>query len=67
MEKSNTGGAYVAARVNKGGGLVRGAEGVFFWVFTDGTYRVTNDLGQYQYSHHVSVYGLQTVVPQVTF
>ncbi|XP_008315988.1 galactocerebrosidase isoform X2 [Cynoglossus semilaevis] len=44
MEKSNTGGAYVAARVNKGGGFVRGAEGVFFWVFTDGTYRVTNDL-----------------------
>ncbi|XP_053191340.1 galactocerebrosidase isoform X2 [Scomber japonicus] len=44
MEKVKTGGAFIAARVDKGGQSVRSAKGVFFWVFADGTYKVTNDL-----------------------
>ncbi|XP_046874238.1 galactocerebrosidase isoform X1 [Hypomesus transpacificus] len=44
METVKTGGVYVAARVNKGGGDVRSTRGLFFWVFADGTYKVTNDL-----------------------
>uniref|UniRef100_A0A669BSW4 Galactocerebrosidase n=1 Tax=Oreochromis niloticus TaxID=8128 RepID=A0A669BSW4_ORENI len=31
-------------RVDKGGQSIRSAKGVFFWVFADGTYKVTNDL-----------------------
>lgn len=46
MERRNTGGVFVAARVNKGGQFVRSALGVFFWVFADGTFKVTNDLGE---------------------
>lgn len=46
MESVDTGGVFIAARVNKGGESVRSANGVFFWVFADGTYKVTNDLGQ---------------------
>ncbi|XP_062295853.1 galactocerebrosidase isoform X2 [Scomber scombrus] len=44
MEKVKTGGVFIAARVDKGGQSVRSAKGVFFWVFADGTYKVTNDL-----------------------
>ncbi|XP_039642512.1 galactocerebrosidase isoform X1 [Perca fluviatilis] len=44
MESVKTGGVFVAARVDKGGQSVRSAKGVFFWVFADGTYKVTNDL-----------------------
>ncbi|KAL7872834.1 hypothetical protein AOLI_G00119050 [Acnodon oligacanthus] len=44
MEEENGGGVFVAARVDKGGGSVRSARGIFFWVFADGTYKVTNDL-----------------------
>ncbi|XP_030248078.1 galactocerebrosidase isoform X2 [Sparus aurata] len=44
MESVNTGGVFIAARVDKGGESVRSANGVFFWVFADGTYKVTNDL-----------------------
>ncbi|XP_028995858.1 galactocerebrosidase isoform X1 [Betta splendens] len=44
MESVDTGGVFIAARVNKGGESVRSANGVFFWVFADGTYKVTNDL-----------------------
>lgn len=44
MERAKTGGVFVAARVDKGGGSIRSARGVFFWVFADGTYKVTNDL-----------------------
>ncbi|KAM4624714.1 galactocerebrosidase isoform 2-T2 [Polymixia lowei] len=44
METVKTGGVYIAARVDKGGQSVRSAKGVFFWVFTDGTYKVTNDI-----------------------
>ncbi|XP_072545120.1 galactocerebrosidase [Salminus brasiliensis] len=46
MEKENSGGVFVAARVDKGGGSVRSARGIFFWVFADGTYRVTSDLSR---------------------
>uniref|UniRef100_A0A6Q2YLF7 Galactocerebrosidase n=1 Tax=Esox lucius TaxID=8010 RepID=A0A6Q2YLF7_ESOLU len=44
MESVKTGGVFIAARVDKGGQDVRGAKGVFFWVFADGSYKVTNDL-----------------------
>ncbi|XP_033990648.1 galactocerebrosidase isoform X2 [Trematomus bernacchii] len=44
MESVKTGGVFIAARVDKGGQCVRSARGVFFWVFADGTYKVTNDL-----------------------
>ncbi|XP_034714382.1 galactocerebrosidase isoform X2 [Etheostoma cragini] len=44
MESVKTGGVFIAARVDKGGQSVRSAKGVFFWVFADGTYIVTNDL-----------------------
>ncbi|XP_012682078.1 galactocerebrosidase-like [Clupea harengus] len=45
IETVNTGGVFIAARVDKGGESVREAMGVFFWVFANGTYRVTNDIG----------------------
>ncbi|KAM8913501.1 galactocerebrosidase isoform 1-T1 [Spinachia spinachia] len=44
MESVKMGGVFIAARVDKGGQSVRSARGVFFWVFADGTYKVTNDL-----------------------
>ncbi|XP_054894625.1 galactocerebrosidase isoform X2 [Poeciliopsis prolifica] len=44
MENVKSGGVFVAARVDKGGQSVRSAKGVFFWVFADGSYKVTNDL-----------------------
>ncbi|XP_012992911.3 galactocerebrosidase [Esox lucius] len=44
MESVKTGGVFIAARVDRGGQAVRGAKGVFFWVFADGSYKVTNDL-----------------------
>lgn len=46
MERMKTGGVFIAARVDKGGQQIRSAKGIFFWVFADGTYKVTNDLGQ---------------------
>lgn len=39
-------GVFIAGRVNKGGILIRSARGVFFWIFANGTYRVTGDLGK---------------------
>ncbi|XP_030580847.1 galactocerebrosidase isoform X2 [Archocentrus centrarchus] len=44
MENIKTGGVFVAARVDSGGQSIRRAKGVFFWVFADGTYKLTNDL-----------------------
>ncbi|XP_019958630.2 galactocerebrosidase isoform X1 [Paralichthys olivaceus] len=44
MESIKTSGVFIAARVDKGGQSVRSAKGVFFWVFADGTYKVTNDI-----------------------
>lgn len=47
MESVHTGGVFIAVRVNKGGGVVRSTRGVFFWVYADGTYKVTNDLSKH--------------------
>lgn len=47
MEKAQTGGVFVAARVDRGGQAIRSARGVYFWLLADGTYKVTNDLGGY--------------------
>ncbi|XP_029973129.1 galactocerebrosidase-like isoform X1 [Salarias fasciatus] len=44
MEEVQTGGVFIAARVDRGGQSVRNAKGVYFWVFADGTYKVTNDI-----------------------
>uniref|UniRef100_A0A665TM28 Galactocerebrosidase n=1 Tax=Echeneis naucrates TaxID=173247 RepID=A0A665TM28_ECHNA len=44
MESVRTGGVFIAARVDKGGQSIRSTNGIFFWVFADGTYKVTNDL-----------------------
>ncbi|XP_037551340.1 galactocerebrosidase isoform X1 [Nematolebias whitei] len=44
METVKTGGVFIAVRVDKGGEVVRRAQGVFFWVFANGTYKVTTDL-----------------------
>lgn len=44
IETANTGGVFIAGRVNKGGELIRHAEGLYYWIFADGTYKVTNDL-----------------------
>lgn len=46
IEKQRDGGVFVAGRVDNGGIYVRRTRGVFFWVFADGTYRVTGDLGK---------------------
>lgn len=43
--ESNNGGAFIAGRINKAGQFVAVATGVFFWVFPDGTYKVTSDIG----------------------
>ncbi|XP_070609976.1 galactocerebrosidase isoform X2 [Erythrolamprus reginae] len=42
--ESNKGGAFIAGRIDKGGIYIASAKGIFFWVFPDGTYRVTGDL-----------------------
>ncbi|XP_048456350.1 galactocerebrosidase-like isoform X1 [Rhincodon typus] len=44
IETANTGGVFIAGRVNKGGQVVRHAAGLFYWIFADGKYKVTNDL-----------------------
>ncbi|XP_063295997.1 galactocerebrosidase isoform X1 [Pelobates fuscus] len=44
IETPETGGVFVAARVDQGGSPTRLAKGIFFWVFADGTYKVTGDL-----------------------
>lgn len=49
MEKVKTGGVFIAARVDKGGWNIRNAKGIFYWVFADGSYKVTNDLGERNY------------------
>ncbi|XP_044292291.1 galactocerebrosidase isoform X2 [Varanus komodoensis] len=59
--ESEKGGAFVAGRVNKGGTYVRSAEGVFFWVFPDGTYQVTRDL----FGENILMKGLSGVRPKV--
>ncbi|XP_017938413.1 galactocerebrosidase isoform X1 [Manacus vitellinus] len=44
IEKQHDGGVFIAGRVDNGGIYVRRTKGVFFWVFADGTYRVTRDI-----------------------
>uniref|UniRef100_A0A2K6GCC2 Galactocerebrosidase n=1 Tax=Propithecus coquereli TaxID=379532 RepID=A0A2K6GCC2_PROCO len=44
IETPETGGVFIAGRVNKGGIWIRSARGVFFWIFANGSYRVTGDL-----------------------
>ncbi|NWU88740.1 GALC Galactocerebrosidase, partial [Upupa epops] len=44
IEKPRDGGVFIAGRVDNGGIYVRRTQGVFFWVFADGTYRVTSDI-----------------------
>ncbi|KAM5240699.1 galactocerebrosidase isoform 2-T5 [Hipposideros larvatus] len=44
IETPKKGGVFIAGRVNKGGIWIRGAAGIFFWIFANGTYRVTGDL-----------------------
>lgn len=44
--ETEDGGVFVAARVDQSGESVRRAKGVFYWVFANGTYKVTNDIGQ---------------------
>ncbi|XP_006164764.2 galactocerebrosidase isoform X2 [Tupaia chinensis] len=44
IETPETGGVFIAGRVNKGGIIIRSARGVFFWIFANGSYRVTGDL-----------------------
>ncbi|XP_072479473.1 galactocerebrosidase isoform X2 [Notamacropus eugenii] len=44
IETPDTGGVFIAGRVNKGGTVIQSARGIFFWVFADGTYQVTKDL-----------------------
>ncbi|KAG8449014.1 hypothetical protein GDO86_015904 [Hymenochirus boettgeri] len=44
IETPDTGGLFVAARVDQGGSLTERAKGIFFWVFADGSYKVTSDL-----------------------
>ncbi|KAM8781541.1 galactocerebrosidase [Rhynchonycteris naso] len=44
IETPEKGGVFIAGRVNKGGILIRSARGIFFWIFANGTYRVTGDL-----------------------
>ncbi|XP_058235523.1 galactocerebrosidase isoform X1 [Hemibagrus wyckioides] len=43
--ETENGGVFVAARVDQSGESVRGSNGVFYWVFANGTYKVTNDIG----------------------
>lgn len=46
IEKPRDGGVFIAGRVDNGGIYVRRTKGIFFWVFADGTYRVTGDIGK---------------------
>lgn len=50
IEKQDDGGVFIAGRVDNGGIYVRRTKGVFFWVYADGTYRVTGDLGKQPFS-----------------
>ncbi|KAM6201121.1 galactocerebrosidase [Rhynchocyon petersi] len=57
IETPDTGGVFIAGRVNTGGTLIRGARGVFFWIFANGTYKVTGDIAGWIIYHlgHVDV------------
>ncbi|XP_055013798.1 galactocerebrosidase [Boleophthalmus pectinirostris] len=69
MEKVKTGGVFIAARVDKGGQSIRSARGVFYWVYADGTYKVTSDLaGEFVLAEGLSgtrAYGWYTLTLKV--
>lgn len=44
IETAQTGGVFIAARVDNGGSNVRISKGIFFWVFADGTFKVSSDI-----------------------
>ncbi|XP_018418855.1 PREDICTED: galactocerebrosidase [Nanorana parkeri] len=44
IETADVGGVFIAARVDQGGSHTYLAKGIYFWVFADGTYKVTGDL-----------------------
>ncbi|XP_069592492.1 galactocerebrosidase isoform X1 [Ranitomeya imitator] len=44
IETPGTGSVFIAARVDQGGSPAYLAKGIYFWVFADGTYKVTGDL-----------------------
>ncbi|XP_053330985.1 galactocerebrosidase [Spea bombifrons] len=44
IETPETGSVFIAARVDQGGSPTCQAKGIFFWVFADGSYKVTGDL-----------------------
>ncbi|XP_074091686.1 galactocerebrosidase isoform X2 [Macrotis lagotis] len=46
IETPHFGSVFIAGRVNKGGGIIRSAKGIFFWIFADGTYQITKDLAR---------------------
>lgn len=47
IETPNTGGVFLAARVDQGGESIRQAKGVFYWLYANGTYKVSNDIGNH--------------------
>lgn len=55
--ESQDGGVFIAARVDKGGEEVRQAMGVFYWVFANGTYKVTNDICEFTFQYRTCSYG----------
>lgn len=57
IEKPRDGGVFIAGRVDNGGIYVRRTKGVFFWVFADGTYQVTGDLGKQLFAKVVADIG----------
>ena len=38
--------AFLAARVDRGGCSIAGAQGVYLWISTDGSWSITSDLGR---------------------
>lgn len=47
IETPVTGGVFLAARVDQGGESVREAKGVFYWIYANGTFKVTSDIGKF--------------------
>lgn len=45
IETPNTGGVFLAARIDQGGESIRKAKGVFYWIYANGTFKVSNDIG----------------------
>lgn len=47
IETPINGGVFLAARVDQGGEFIRQAKGVFYWIHANGTYKVSNDIGNH--------------------